>query len=279
MRRKAFAQAIVIVLMTCVFLEIALSLFDPLGLHFLQSLDFMQAFYTGDITQYRLAPGEYQMKGWQATIDADQMRTVPDSGEGCRIVFFGDSMTWGWGVNDDQTFVNLLAREWKDVQLVNAGVVGYNSAQVRMAIERIPFDVGVYLLVDNDANLFLTLGGNNPTDGPRIYRGIGLINGSPLALALYERYLLFRLFPPPPDPVDMPRFYADMDAILARGDVHIFAFEEPFGQSAAEQYAVTLLPMYTGVNSPADRHPNAAGHQQIAQSLLDYRDTIQSQAC
>ena len=157
--KRAFVRVTIVVLITAGVLEIALGLFDPMGIRFLQALDFMHPYYTGDVSAYRLAPGVYDMGDWVATVPKNGTRTIPNSGtEGCRVVFFGDSVEWGWGVNDDETFVDLLARRWPTVQMVDAATIGYNSAQIRLAVEYTPFDLGVYIITWNDAVGALPLG-------------------------------------------------------------------------------------------------------------------------
>lgn len=59
---------------------------------------------------------------------------LPRKSEGTiRIVCFGDWMTWGEGVNDDQTYPVLLeaalreARPDRDIQVINAGIAQYGT--------------------------------------------------------------------------------------------------------------------------------------------------------
>ena len=42
----------------------------------------------------------------------------------------GDSVTFGYGVDDDQTWVDGMARALPDVHVINAGVSGFNSTNV-----------------------------------------------------------------------------------------------------------------------------------------------------
>lgn len=44
-----------------------------------------------------------------------------------RIVFVGDSFTFGWGVNEEETFVSLLQKD-QPAELINAGIVSYSPA-------------------------------------------------------------------------------------------------------------------------------------------------------
>ncbi len=55
--------------------------------------------------------------------------------DGLRVVTLGDSYTFGWGVNDEQTYPAQLAERlreglgFQDVQVLNAGVPGFNTMQ------------------------------------------------------------------------------------------------------------------------------------------------------
>ena len=281
--KRAFVQIMLLVLISAGVLEIALGLLDPMGIRFLQALDFMHPYYTGDVSAYRLAPGTYDMVDWTATVPADGTRTIPHSGTaGCRVVIFGDSVEWGWGVNDDETFVDLLARQWPTVHMVDAGTIGYNSAQVRPAVENTPFDLGVYVITWTDAVGALPLGGQHPVGDLHRYPGIGWIHGQQSALGLYEKYLVYRLSGQIDEhaPDDMPRYFDDIDAITQHENMHVFAFEEPLGQATAARYPVTLLPLYTTTLSAADVHPDKAAHAQIADDLFRQLDeTVRNLTC
>lgn len=47
----------------------------------------------------------------------------------CRIVFLGDSFTWGMGVREEQRFTNLLAAANPEWESLNFGVPGYGTDQ------------------------------------------------------------------------------------------------------------------------------------------------------
>lgn len=76
-----------------------------------------------------------------------------------RVACFGDSITFGYGVADDETYAHrlggLLAR--RGVEVVNAGVTGYTTHQVLRLVERIiptlDIDVATFLVGWNDASL------------------------------------------------------------------------------------------------------------------------------
>jgi hypothetical protein len=57
----------------------------------------------------------------------------PRGGSTVRILFLGDSMTWGWGVTDEQIYPAVLGQQLRaryrsvDIQIINAGVPFYGT--------------------------------------------------------------------------------------------------------------------------------------------------------
>src|SRR5262249_55566824 len=84
------------------------------------------------------------------TIDARGMRVVPgapDNGDSLQVLCFGNSITFGYGVADSETYESLLQRElerrepgrWR---FLNAGVMGYNMYYERLRLREL-LDRGV----------------------------------------------------------------------------------------------------------------------------------------
>lgn len=116
-----------------------------------------------------------------------QRLQMPDVGRP-QLVALGDSVTYGWGLPESDTFVAQLGRELSETQVINAGVSGYSPDQEMLYFERIerqltPKLVVVFVFVGND--WMGTAGANNygnykpqlreqagvlvqtnPTDGP-----------------------------------------------------------------------------------------------------------------
>ena len=46
-----------------------------------------------------------------------------------RIIFLGDSFTWGWGVEYDKRVTEILENRLKNTQVINMGVPGYGTTQ------------------------------------------------------------------------------------------------------------------------------------------------------
>ena len=88
--------------------------------------------------------------------DADGLRTtVPNVSSARRVLVIGDSVAFGLGVNDESTMASQLQRGVGEaVQIVNAGVAGYDAEQIyRVAARRTAsqtFDALIYVANLND---------------------------------------------------------------------------------------------------------------------------------
>jgi lysophospholipase L1-like esterase len=73
-----------------------------------------------------------------------------------RIGCFGDSITFGYGVNDDETYPVELGRSLPGVEVINAGVTGYSSYQAlglaRRLLPELRPSVATLLIGWNDGN-------------------------------------------------------------------------------------------------------------------------------
>lgn len=72
-----------------------------------------------------------------------------------RVLFLGDSMTWGWGVNDGRRFTDLIAAELAPrTQVINLAVPGYGTDQQAWSLadlgEGLDPDAVVLVFVLND---------------------------------------------------------------------------------------------------------------------------------
>lgn len=72
----------------------------------------------------------------QYNVDADGGRRVPGAGTGPRVDVYGDSWTFGHGVDDDETWAARLQEEWPDAVVRNRGVMGYGTVHAMLALER-----------------------------------------------------------------------------------------------------------------------------------------------
>lgn len=174
------------------------------------------------------------------------------------IIFYGDSITAGYGVGTEFAFPrlieSLLDKDGFDVEIVNAGLSGETSAGGLTRIDWIlnrPFDVFV-----------LELGAN---DG---LRGLPVNETSKNLQAIIDK---------------VKAKYPNTQIILAgmmvppnMGQDYSKEFENLFPQLAARNNAILipfLLKDVAGIaelNQPDGIHPNTQGHKIIADNLYPY---------
>lgn len=229
--------------------EALLTIADPFGLVYFDDLSALFHAAQPDDTGYALPTGTHALKGYTYTITEDGARLTPDAtADGTPVYFIGDSVTFGMGVNDDDVWVNILARDLR-LNAVNLARPGYNAGNVRRLRETLPSDACVvWLTVSNDA--WTDYRYTPPTSRWQ----------SRLSLLLYT--LGSR------DGVSSLTYDEDMRAIMAHEPTLLLAFDDGYGAAAAE-YGAVIVPMYTRVISRVDAHANAAGNVQIADGVRD----------
>jgi lysophospholipase L1-like esterase len=249
-------------ILSVILLEILLRFIDPWGAvtYFTvggPTLDLYMPYGARDV----LPEGVYHFPTWTAHINPDHTRRVPANGRGhCRIAFVGDSVTFGLGVDDAATWVNLLAAQHPTWDVVNAGVAGYNSYAVRLTIADTVADVYVYLITANDAEY------------QQFHPVVTTRRAYQPALQIYWRVWQIQQqgYEHPPQMIGAVRRFDSDLAVLAEYDNVLmagFAADELAQSAHAQNAAVVLLAPYTETISFADPHPNPAGHQQIAAAL------------
>lgn len=238
-----------ICLATVILVEASLRLLDPWrALRYFADQDALYRTFDADSWRgYHSAPGHYTFSNWQADILPNGSRRVPDSKpNGCRVVFLGDSVTFGFGVDDRDTWVNLLARELP-IHAINAGVYSYNAERVRDSLNAYPgAAVYVYLFISNDG------------DPDPIWQNRS--NAWHWAIRDYWYAAESPYFPPQ---AYTPGFAAALDTLKRR--TVMVAFDT---DGLPRQVGATLIPPYTHGISRADSHPNSAGNREIAAAML-----------
>ncbi len=254
-------------------LEAALKIFDPWGLCYFDDIALLWNHMQAD--PHRIAvlpPGEYHLTHWSATQLDNYTRRVPDNQGGpCTVVFVGDSMTWGHGVNDDETWVNLLAQDLPELTVINAGFDAYNSENVRGTLLDFPdADFYVYLIIHND---------DEPTTVYKHMEPGGWI-------AKYVSYLIERAKTPSEngeataDPGEgQARFKADIAALSQDDRVVFVAFEQGFVNRLIPDYDVIFIPRHTRTISKVDAHPVPQGHRDIAEAMLPHIQAAMAEHC
>lgn len=227
---------------------------------------------------YILPEGEYQFNEWIATVTTEQTRFVPDTNPdaSCTIAMVGDSVAFGHGVNDNETFTNLLAQEFPDVHFIDASLNGYNVGNVLGTIRAVEADAYIYFIVHNDDDPPLEIGQQG-----RVKYAITLYNHSLRAMLRNEGE---------DSPVETETsgevvypdwFITDAQSIAEFDNVLIAANE---GNSLLPFVETLDVPLVTISKtkqrvSRADPHPNAEGHAEMAQSLLPHVDLWVSEHC
>ena len=91
---------------------------------------------------WALAPGAtIQGRSHPETINSLGLResTLPQDGDGPRVLVLGDSSVYGWSLPDGQHYADLLEEELQ-VQVINLGVPGYSTEQSLVLLERVGWD-------------------------------------------------------------------------------------------------------------------------------------------
>lgn len=157
------------------------------------------------------------------------------------VVCFGDSLTYGTGVPDGQSYPDRLAERLGE-EVINAGVPGDTTAD---ALERLEEDV----LVHDPRVVFITLGGNDLKNG--MSRDAAFRNLKTIVSAIQER-----------------------GALVVLGGVDIPFWGRGFGDAyreLARETGIVLIPnvlkglVGDGSLMSDSIHPNAAGYAILAE--------------
>ncbi|MEO1444570.1 MAG: hypothetical protein AAFV33_29525, partial [Chloroflexota bacterium] len=274
-------------------LEGLLRTVDPLGIDRLATTlrQMSRLIDEDDPRGFGLPPGSYPLQGnWRLTIDEDRNRLTPDAVESdCRIVFVGDSVTIGQGVNDEDVWVNHLA-DGAAAAYVNAGFSGFNIYQVSATVNNRDADGYVYLLVNNDFDINIPFEGN-PAGGVRAFVQQYVFRATYVYVVAYRSGLIR-----PAQPVDTgvgsevvqpaslannERELAVLDRLVERDDVLILAMEgASLTAPLVERYPeIVVIEPYTEVISWFDAHANAQGNLQIAEAVRPALEAFVQQRC
>jgi hypothetical protein len=275
--KRVFASLFSVVL-SITLLEIGLRIVDPWGAFaYYADMWTLRQHYVpvADARVYTLPPGAIALRGWTATI-TKVGRAVPSSGVGaCELAFVGDSYTFGHGVQDANTFANQVAKQFPDIQIINLGENGYNTAQVVSTVQHSDADGYVYLIICNDAE---------PAMSEMLHpEPMTAIQG----LRVYNYYLQRdwrkrHTVQAQTELAEIPQWFnQSIAALAARDDVLMVAFEHDIlgGYIASRYPQVVTIPRAGHPNSKADGHPNAIGHERIAYHLIPYVSNFIHQIC
>ncbi|MDW8171049.1 MAG: hypothetical protein RML73_01060 [Anaerolineae bacterium] len=287
---KALSGALLIVGSSLLLLEALLRLIDPWGLRYFDDLARMgnELFVYDEARGYLLQDGDHVFSHWRASIRQGE-RVVPNTNPeaACTLAVLGDSVAFGYGVDDEQAWVNLLAARFPQVHIINAAVPRYNSTNVLLSARDLEARGSV------DAYFYLIIG--NDTEGSidvRTFRFVGDGGGLPQIV----RYLNFALFrgvgtdysPPPEgdtttlgDSEVLRRLLNEMAELNTIPNMHFAAFQyEPLTNTLlAEGFNVALLRYPDRRISVADYHLDPQGNVELAENIEPLWEAILSQTC
>jgi hypothetical protein len=291
--------------------EIGLRLVNPWGMEFFSLLPYhMQGMIDHPQLGYAHPRSiSYQLGSNRVSLNShghrdDEMPVDKPAGEH-RILILGDSVAFGWGVDQWEDFPArleaLLRNEQGDLwQVINTGVNGYNSEQeaIYIATEGIRFkpDIVLLVLVSNDADPVFDPNAvtwrrypNWPSSLPELLDRARSVSYLYQATKLFQRMEEVRpLGPndPRPSVTDHPRWPVALDALKSIGRlcereqipllVALLGADERAEDSLrlAGIATTSLGPSWSNVVpqsryvSRIDPHPSPAVHQQIAKQLM-----------
>lgn len=283
---QALGGAALIVGMTLLMLEILLRVIDPWGMAYFNDLSKLgnEVFTSDDERGYILPEGTHQFSTWDATIDS-VARIIPEtaSDASCRIAILGDSVAFGYGVNDADVWVNQIADDLPDVSFINFGVPRYNSTNVLMTFETYnDYDAYLYLIINNDIDDAID---------PETQYFAGGGEGLPY-LVRYTNYAIFRgggtAYEDPTDPNrqvrDIPpvrRFFDELDTLIDDDRIYLAAFElQPLTNTLlARDYDIIVLTYPPQRNSYVDYHLNAEGNGELGEQLMPLLEQMVMEQC
>lgn len=219
-----------------------------------------------------------------------------------RIAFLGSSITLGWGVPEEKTLTTLLAQKFKqdhlNVEVLNTGIGNYNSVrEVELFLTKLkdlkPTDIVVQSFV-RDAEKLEPGGGNFFLQNSQLAVTLWIVYNRMMAKlhpeSLLDHYK--KVYDPNVEGfIQMKEAlkrlsdYAKANHIklymAMTPDVHTlknypFKFIHDMTANIAKEYGYTyvdLLPGFVGLSPekiwamPGDPHPNALGHQIMADTL------------
>lgn len=279
---KNFGGALFIVGTTLLLLELMLRIFDPWGLVYFDDMVVMgNSFVYDEQRLIALPEGDYQFTHWAATV-RDSVRLTPatNTDADCNIVLIGDSVTFSYGVNDDETWANHLAQEFPDVHIMNAGIT-YSAIDEILGTYRAfsGANAYIYLITHNDYEALPDIRAGQFTNPTKNYPY--LVN-YPSFLVHYRSEFNFRNIPSASNTTAYTHFLEKMSELTAAGDVTLLAFPERETTTVLQEsgFDVHVLPPYPeDIVSFADGHLNAEGNRKLAGYIAPIFEEIVATDC
>jgi hypothetical protein len=204
------------------------------------------------------------------TLLDDYTRLVPDTNinADCTIAAIGDSVTFGSSVNDEDTWVNLLATNYADVHFINAARGDYSAGNIALLKTHTQADGYIWLLFENDAI------------EPYEYTNVQVSGGYPSGTRAYLRWITRPKNSGNNRKNNMPLYWQSVETI-ATDNTLLFGFnDDSLALETSTRYGVDLLlSRWTHNVSRSDWHPNAQGHRDIYEQMRDSVDHFVNQIC
>jgi hypothetical protein len=217
-------------------------------------------------TGFMYPQGTIDLGFYSVTTIEDGKRLVPDSGNSaCTIAFIGDSVAWGQGVDDAETFVNQIASRFQAVTVWNTARLGYAIENIEASLSHYEADGYIWFVVNNDTEPFYVQATSTRY---------------PSALEVYittfvAEYRYARRW----HDLTWGAYTTLVQSMLARDDVLSFGFDDDPLAIEAVQWGVIPIDNPHLAVSPADRHPSAQGHLAMADSMLPFIEPFISRVC
>ena len=239
-------------------LEAALRIADPLGVVYFDDIGYLWSTRHEAAHGYDHIPGSYTLGDrFGFTIMPDGNRYTPGAWRGGpRVTFVGDSQTFGYGVNDAETWVSRVASALR-IDALNIARSGYNIENIASQLEGVTGCV-VWLTISNDPGAAVRY--SDAGNDPHSYIGNTL-------RVLYSSQASYTTAPI----TDAVRpLY---EAIAARPNTLIIALDDNnYGKIVREKYGALIIPYFTSRISPTDAHADSEGNRQIAEAVLPILD-------
>jgi acyl-CoA thioesterase I len=176
------------------------------------------------------------------------------------ILFLGDSLTEGYGMDENETYVALLEQQWKKsgrpIRVLNGSISGSTSASAMSRLR--------WFERANPTHLVLALGANDGLRGLPVEKTKAqLAEAIDWALQREMKVLLAGMMMPP-----------------NYGAEYAKAFQKIF-QDLAKEKKITLIPFLlegvagvTDLNLSDGIHPNSKGHQVMKRTVEKYLEEL-----
>lgn len=257
--KRSLVVSLVSILLCIGALEAMMRVFDPFGVIYFDDIGYLWSTRRADASGYSHIPGTYTLGDrFTFTIMPDGNRLTPGRWKGGpRVTFIGDSQTFGYGVNDAETWVSRVASALR-IDALNVARSGYNIENIATQLESISGCV-VWLTISNDPGAPVRYAA--PT--PEIHSYLG--NTLRVLYAAQANYSTA------PITDDIRPLY---EAIAARPDTLIIALDDGnYGKIVREAYGALIIPYFTSRISKTDAHADKEGNRQIAEHIMPLLET------